>query len=250
MKKEISLIILLILPCVTAFFTMKWTKDACITILALTLLCYSLACFLYDKLVADFKWSWFVGKETNNCCSKIFDGIGFTLLFGVIIGTALIVFTMFSEWGLGEKMILPVPHFGNFWDTVYMSILAILYIVVLPLGEEAFYRVFQANQWKGMLSDIMISFFYAVMNLGGVYYVFDSWTPRWILTGFAFLIGVTLVYLRDKTNVVYSLMARIGVALGVFVWLCFLIQTVKSAMPRAQPQYFFIANVENIFGSH
>lgn len=235
----------MILPMFGVFFMLKWTQDAATTILAVTTFCYSFCCWLYDKVIADFKWSWFVGKETTNCCSKLFDGIGFTLLFGVITATFLILVSMFFSWGMGNKMVLPLPHFGNGWDTVYLIFVIILYLVVLPMGEEAFYRVFQGNQWKGMLADTLVSVFYAGMNLAAHYWIFDSWSARWVFTGLTFFVSMILVLIRDKTNVVYSLMARVGVAVGVLAWIFFLYQTVQHAMPREQPTYFFRANVEN-----
>jgi hypothetical protein len=247
MKKEISLVILLILPILTVYYMLKWTSDAISTILAVNLLCYSFACWLYDKVIADFKWSWFVGKETKNFCSKMLDGVGFTLLFVVLSAAFLILMSMYSSWGLGHKMVLPFPILKGSWDTCYHIAFFLIFTIALPLGEEAFYRVFQANQWKGILADVMISVFYAGMNLAIVYSVFDSWTPKWIFTFFSFVIAMILVAIRDKSNVVNALMSRIGLALGVYLWIFFLERSVKSAIPRLQPTYVFIADVNNWF---
>lgn len=141
MKKQLSLIALLILPILVVYFTLRWTHDALTTIVAVTGICYSLSCWIYDKLVADFKWSWFVGKDTKDLCSKMFDGLGFTLMFGTITAALLICFSIFSPWGI-EKMVLPFPNFGNGWDYLYTTGFIVFYCIVLPLGEEAFYRVF------------------------------------------------------------------------------------------------------------
>lgn len=244
MKKEISLVILLLLPAVVVYFSLAWGHDAITTIAAVTGICYSFSCWLYDKLIADFKWSWFVGKETNNFCSKLFDGIGFTLMFGTITAALLICFSIFSPWGI-EKMVLPFPNFGNAWDIVYTVSFGIAYIIILPLGEEAFYRVFQANQWKGLASDIMISIGYAGMNLAALYWIIESWGGRWLFTGFAFIVAMILVSIRDNLSVVYALMTRIGIALGVCIWIFFLYESVKNELPRQQPEYFFVADVRN-----
>lgn len=141
MKKQISLIVLLLLPIAVVYFTLRWTHDALTTIATVTLICYSLSCWIYDKTISDFKWSWFVGKETKNFCSKMFDGIGFTLMFGTITAALLICFSIFSPWGI-DKMVLPFPNFGNSWDLAYTVAFGVFYNIVLPLGEEAFYRVF------------------------------------------------------------------------------------------------------------
>lgn len=246
MKKPISLLFLLLLPVAVVYFTLQWTHDALTTIFAVTLICYSFSCWLYDKVIADFKWSWFVGKETNQFCSKLFDGIGFTLMFGTITAALLICFSIFSPWGI-EKMVLPFPNFGNSWDTVYTVGFLIAFIIILPLGEEAFYRVFQANQWKGMAADIMISIAYAGMNFAGLYWIMEGWGARWLFAGLAFLISMILVSIRDNMNVVYALMTRIGISLGVTIWIFFLYESVKNELPRQQPDYFFNGDVRNWF---
>ena len=132
MKKEITLILLLLLPPVVVYFSMKWTHDAVITIWSVTLLCYCFTCWLYDLAIGGFKWSWFVGKETTNFCSKVFDGIGFTLMFGVVTAAILICFSIFSPWGI-SKMVLPFPSFDNGWDIVYMVTFLISYLSLIHI---------------------------------------------------------------------------------------------------------------------
>jgi len=244
MKKEITLFILLCLPMFVVFFALKWTHDALTTIVAVTTLCYCISCWIYDLVIADFKWSWFVGKETDNCCSKIFDGIGFTLMFGTITAALLICFSIFSPWGI-DKMVLPFPNFGNTWDLVYTIAFAICFIIILPLGEEAFYRVFQGNQWKGCISDIMVSLFYSAMCLAAIYWIIEPWGGRWLFTGLSFLTALVLVGIRDGMGVVYCLMTKIGINIGIAIWIFFLYESVKNQLPRQQPDYFFIADVRN-----
>ena len=142
-------------------------------------------------------------------------------------------------------MVLPFPNFGNNWDIVYVVVFGICYNIILPMGEEAFYRVFQANQWKGLISDIMINLAYAAMNLAAFYWIMEPWGGRWLFTGLAFLSGMMLVSIRDNMSVVYALMTRIGISLGVSVWLFFLYESVKNDLPRQQPDYFFIADTRN-----
>ena len=141
MKKQLSLILLLLIPPVVIFYTLKGTHDAITAIAAVTLICYCFSCWIYDKVISDFKWSWFVGKETRNFCNKVFDSIGFTLIFATLTAASLICFSIFSPWGI-ERMTMPFPSFKNGWDVVYSVVFAILFVIVLPLGEEAFYRVF------------------------------------------------------------------------------------------------------------
>lgn len=141
MKKQVSLVLLLLIPPVVLFYTLKWTHDAITAIAAVTLISYILSCWLYDKVVSDFKWSWFVGKETRNFCSKMFDSIGFTLIFATLTAATLICFSIFSPWGISH-MTLPFPSLKSGWQMVYTVTFTILFVVVVPLGEEAFYRVF------------------------------------------------------------------------------------------------------------
>jgi multidrug transporter EmrE-like cation transporter len=91
----------------------------------------------------------------------------------------------------------------------------------------------------------MISLAYAGMNLAALYWVMEPWGGRLLFAGFSFIIAMILVSIRDNLSVVYALMTRIGVALGVIVWVFFLYESVKNELPRQQPDYFFSADIRN-----
>ena len=74
-KRVFFLLLLLFLPIPVAHFSLKWTHDAVITMSALLLICYMGSCIFYDRFVADFKWSWFIGAETDHLVSQLCQGI-------------------------------------------------------------------------------------------------------------------------------------------------------------------------------
>eukprot|EP00178_Gracilaria_changii_P011873 TRINITY_DN33537_c0_g1_i1.p1 TRINITY_DN33537_c0_g1~~TRINITY_DN33537_c0_g1_i1.p1 ORF type:complete len:171 (-),score=18.98 TRINITY_DN33537_c0_g1_i1:117-572(-) len=142
---------------------------------------------------------------------------------------------------------MPVPYLEGWRYWLYLLAFLCTYLVVLPMGEEAFYRVFQANQWKGFASDVMISFFYAGMNAAALVHILEEWQAVLLFSTLAFLSGLVLVTIRDNLSVVYSLMTRIGIALGMLLWIFFLYESAKNQLPRQQPEYFFGTNTENVF---
>lgn len=245
-KKLIGLTIGLILPCISIFVCLQQTHDALITIWTTTILCYTLYCWIYDIAFASFKWSWFIGKETKGFFGKCLDGLGFTLMFSTITASTIICFCIFIPWGITE-FTLPFPFFGTKLDTYYAIAFAVSYLLILPMGEEGFYRVFQGNQWRGEIPTAIISGAYGLMNLVAFCFVFEGWFGRILLTAAA--IGTCYIYIgvRDSLDIVYCLMTKIGINLGMVLWMYWMYMTVERGMPRRQPKHFYVADMRNFW---
>lgn len=91
----------------------------------------------------------------------------------------------------------------------------------------------------------MISFGYAGMNLAALYWIMEPWGGRLAFAGLSFIMAIVLVSIRDNMNIVSTLMSRIGVAIGISIWIFYLYESVKKELPRKQPDYFFIADMRN-----
>jgi membrane protease YdiL (CAAX protease family) len=169
------------------------------------------------------------------------------LLVAIVTGGLLILFSVFSPWGI-EKMILPFPtNFGNWWDEIYLIAFFFFYVIFLPMGEEAFFRVFLSEEWKDYIPDLVICLAYAPMNYVALICIINTAIPRLIFAAITLLLAFLLVYLRDKFDKATCLVTRIGLALGIVFWIFYLYETVKHEFPRKQPEYFFRANVDNIW---
>lgn len=247
-KKLIGLSIGLLLPILSVYLCLSQTHDAILTIWITTLVCYTAYCWVYDIAFASFKWSWFIGKETKGFFGKCLDGLGFTLMFSTITASTIVCFCIFSPWGI-TKFTLPFPYFGNSMDTFYAVFFGISYLIILPMGEEGFYRVFQGNQWKGEIPTAIISCAYGLMNFVAFCLIFEGWLGRILLTAAA--IGTCYIYIgvRDSLDIVYCLMTKIGVNLGMGLWIYWMWMTVERGMPRRQPKYFYVADMDNIWMS-
>ena len=144
-------------------------------------------------------------------------------------------------------MTLPFPFFGDYWDGIYGGAAAFTYVFLLPLGEEAFFRVFHSNQWKSQIADIVVSVFYGLMCFAGFYMVMDGILGVALLTAGAIASCWLLIEVRNSLNIMYCLMTKIGINLGTALWVFYLYYSVDKRLERRQPGLFYIADMENIF---
>lgn len=167
-------------------------------------------------------------------------------MVGIISSAMLVTITMFSPWGI-DTLTLPFPELDGFWGYFYITIFTIGFLAFLPLSEEGFYRVFQASQWKGITADFMISFFFGLMNYFALVFIIDNWGARLIFSLISVGISVVLIFLRDNQNLILSLMARIGINFGIYLWGLFIWKSKELKLPRNHPKDFFSFNPNNIF---
>jgi len=71
MLKEIYLMLTLAMPPIVLFFMLLLTKDAILSMVTQIFMCYLLPCWIYDTCLGNFKWNWFVGKETIDLWTKV-----------------------------------------------------------------------------------------------------------------------------------------------------------------------------------
>lgn len=167
-------------------------------------------------------------------------------MVGIISSAMLVSVTMFSPWGI-DTLTLPFPFFHQGEGLLYISLFVFGFIVILPISEEGFYRIFQASQWKGILADLMISFFYGIMNYFAMIPLISNWGARLAYAFLSFAFSLVLIYVRDKQNIVLSLMARFGINFGLILWGLFLWKSQEIKVPRLHPRIFLSFNKENIF---
>lgn len=91
----------------------------------------------------------------------------------------------------------------------------------------------------------MISLGYAGMNFVAMYWIMEPCGGRLLFAGLSFVMAMILVGIRDNMSIVYALMTRVGIAIGVSIWIFYMYESVKNELPRKQPDYFFIADVRN-----
>jgi len=75
LKKQIFLIVSLILPGIMHWILLRYTHDAIITLAITVPLCYYGMTWLFEKMIADFSWEMALLKEVMGWEKKRDDGI-------------------------------------------------------------------------------------------------------------------------------------------------------------------------------
>ena len=165
-----------------------------------------------------------------------------------MLAIILVLFSLFSPFGW-QAIIVPLPTFSAIYFTALYDVLfLILYAVALPLGEAMFYFVFQANNWKGVAYDIMICVFYALANFAAFYFIIVGLIPQIVFSVLAGVFMFGYIYIRDKKSFFVAIGYRVGISMGITLWIFFFkYTTTASWVHRKQPVFFFPSNAGNIF---
>ena len=166
-------------------------------------------------------------------------------MFATIVSSTLIFFSIFSPHGL-MSLTLPFPYFDSVADFAYDLIFSVCFVFILPLGEEAFYRVFIGNQWKGPTGQMVASLANTLMNLACFVVCCEGVFGIALLSVGSLACCFALVVVRDQMAPVYCLMAKIGINLGCALWLYYLNATEQKSLDRRQPNLFNVADSMNV----
>lgn len=144
---------------------------------------------------------------------------------------------------------MPFPNFHGIFKFIYWILCAFLYINLIPSTEELFYRVFQANQWKGILADIMISVGNTILNFTIYYFMIKDIWACLAATGLTFFTSILLVIIRDIFGPVECITSRIGITIGVVFWFTFISELVLTGLKRQEPKHFHLSDPENLLSN-
>lgn len=150
-----------------------------------------------------------------------------------------------------KVLTLPFPYFRTtFFRLFYNLLFLILYHLILPGAEVAYYSIFLPEvcpEGKEMITNLMISGAYAGMNWFAIVFIFKRFFAQLFITALAFGIMFGLLTLKKQKGLPLAVTARYTLSFAVLFWLLWLAMTRKGWLRRKQPEYNFDGNVKNIW---
>jgi hypothetical protein len=263
MANKIFFFLTLPLPALLAFLCLKFTLDAIITLLVVTLIGFVIPIWVYDKFVGDFSYERKIPEEIVNKSEKI--SLGTKLLGGAAICLALIhiLYSMYAPASMGpETVVLPFPIFdGAFGKTSYWIIFVALFILA-NIFEHIFFNYFVPIEYTekegklallsgenvGVVDKIVISFFVALYYFVIFYYTISRGiVPPLVYAILGFGLNFFALGLRVDKKLIVSTMFKIGVAVGILLYIFWLNMSSKKGWTRKSPDFFFVGNFNNVF---
>ena len=131
-------------------------------------------------------------------------------------------------------------------DWFLFVLFTIIYGVLLPFAEEAFYRVFQFVHYRSFLFDLLVSLMYALMSYAAFFWTVEGQYAKLLFTAISFIMCIVLMIIRNSTGYVYALMFRLGLSNGVCSWLMILI-LIEYLMQDKETGQLLINDPENVY---
>jgi len=231
--KKILLKVMLLLPALVAFASLKFFDDALLTLLLLILL-YGLMTSIYNKFIEEFKYqeqltAEFLKKETKLKEGGMFLAAGFA-----IFGIGFCFYSRYVSFGI-EELKFPFPIRSSWWRRfAYQLIFCTLWLVNAAV-EHWYFNFFIAvsehdkeGLWgiKGdnitFLTKAIISLAYALLSFVVFWWTLEGkWTVL-VFTFFAFVFNLALCSLRVRRGIIVSTSLRLGMAIALLVWFLYL----------------------------
>ena len=116
--------------------------------------------------------------------------------------------------------------------------LFLTFCVLIPLSEEFFYRFFGKLIWGGFFGDVLLSLSCALTAFAGAVWVFEGWYGIVGVAGATFVFQFFLIKLKGILGYKVSLGLRVGVGVGLFGWLVFVVKAYFDGVGLMQPGTF------------
>jgi hypothetical protein len=247
------------LPALVAWLSIWFLADAVITTLLVGLTFAGLI-FVYDKWVGDFSFERKIPEEIMNKDEKI--SLGIKMLIGGAIGTAalLVLWSMFAPTWMGPTSItMPFPaHVAAVIKWSYFVLFAALFLIEAAL-EHVYFNFFSsieftekegmaslAGEQRSFSSNLTISVGVFLLNFAIGYYVFSPRLIPALIYGFIALgVNLFMMNIRYDKKMIVSTLLRVGIAIGVLLYILYLYYTLEGKISRKTPEYYFAANTNN-----
>ena len=220
-----------------------WQHDHLLVLIELILLGYAFPIWLMNKkLDVTLPARLYKKDGIEEYKEKIKPALILGLINGAGLGLTLILWSKFVPWA-PTGITLQMPYFWSAWkDYLYWAFFIILWVLVLPAAEVAFFFMCQANVWTNTLSDFLIAGCYALMNFTWLIFVIEGWLAVGLLTAATFAIGYGLIKRRDVKGGIETMGIRVGIALGILALLIFL----NISYPNVKrPVFYFRGHASN-----
>jgi hypothetical protein len=263
MANTLFFLIAIPLPAILAWTTLWFTHDAIITMIVTGGLGLLLPIIVYDKWVGDFSFERKIPDEIMNKEDKISLGIklGLGAAFGVAIFLAL--WSMFLPEFFGPTSItLPFPVTDGALKYTYLTFFVLSYLIFAAL-EHIYFNYFTSIEYtekEGLASfggekasfssNFVISIGNALMHFAVFYWTIKPLLFWAIIYGaVAFFVNFVVISVRHNKKLIVSILFKVGIALGVLLYLWYLSFTLGGDVKRITPTYYFTADVENSWGN-
>ena len=99
-------------------------------------------------------------------------------------------------------------------------------------------------------SNFLISLGVGLLNFAVFYWVVAPiWFVALIWAIITVLMNLVIITIRHNLKLITSTLMRIGVAIGVLLFLYYLNLTLKGKIRRNTPEYYFSGDIQNVVGN-
>jgi len=252
------------LPAIIAWLSLWYTHDAIISLVLTISLGLIVPIIVYDKVIGDFSFERKIPEEIMNKDEKIKTGIIYCVGAAFGLGIFRTLFSMFVDEFFGPTSItLPFPSLSGWIKWIYIVVFVLLWIV-LAVTEHVFFNFFSSIEYTekegGMASlagekPTFSSNLILSLGVGLLHFAFYYWIVKPILF-FAVIYGIlavivnfVVITIRHDKKMIVSVLLKIGLAIGVLLYLWYLNISLNGNLKRETPVYFFNADVENKFST-
>jgi len=257
MGKKIMVFFLLLLPAILAFFMLKWTHDAILTMLSLIAL-YGLTIFIYKSVIEEWNIEFKLAKDNILSARNKIVGIQTFAIFGLALGIFAILWTLFIPWGI-KVLKLPFPKFsGNFWIWLYYLLFIIIWFVYLAC-EHNFFNFFGYIEMNeefnkenyedepfGFCATIFVCVAYGLLNFVVMIYCVGGFGAALTIVALAMIMNFVLIKTRLVNGIMISTFSRLAFGLGLLLWFIYLSRS-PEWWRRKSPELYQGYMPDNVF---
>ena len=263
MGNKVVLLIFMYLPAVIAGLAMYFLRDA-LTTLLLLIAFYLIAMFVYDKAIENFGFETKLAKEALKLKENIFKGLISGLGAAFAIPLILVVYCMFLGYGW-DSITFPLPKRDQGAPLQYVDfgLLVVLYLIEGAV-QHLFFNFFVASEYneKGGMAglaqmasgEVVPASVSATISLGvalltGVvfYFILGPWWLSIIVALLMFGINYYLIQVRAKDGIIVSTFIKLGISLGVALFILFMLGVIVDLVQVKGPQLIKANNPKNIW---
>ena len=199
----------LLAPAFVVWLVLFQSKDGLTALLALQLICYLLAPFIYIRYLSkEREIKIYFLNELRNRSEQVRNG------FWGFVGATGILFSMYFfiyEFRYPMLMSLDIPITIN---APYLITFAIFFIFVNPVLEELFWRLFMLKTFKDNdFNKSLVIFHYALYHVVVLLYIME-WKTAFLMVFTYFSIGKSLEYIKYKYGLISAILTHFGLSLG------------------------------------
>jgi len=263
MGSQAALGVLAFVPAIIGWAIMHFTNDAIITIVGL-IITFAIGIAGYHFGVQKFGVTEALGKEFLKMKDNLKLGAIFLGAGAAGIALVSVLWSMFVPPLGWNSLVMPFPDFGESkgLNISYFVAFAIFYLIYAAM-ENVYYYWFIGSEWNeksgaGALMDMAagqtISFSSCLVIGLGVFAlnwaIFSSFVQSWwfggIIALIAFGAAFALTKIRGSKGIIVSTLLRVGIALGVLLYIYYLFQSDAGKLNRKSPLAFVSSNPLNI----